>query len=90
MSSCTRETNKVCEVYVHNVLVTAKIDIACGQMPFVFVVCYQFQILKIEICSGRLRKLEEFVGRERVVRGCGSGAGGGGGVEGTEGRAFQV
>ena len=39
MSSCTPETNKVCEVYVHDVPTNGKIAIACGQTPFVFLIC---------------------------------------------------
>jgi hypothetical protein len=39
LSSCTPETNKVCEVYVHNVPTIGKIVIACGQMPFVILIC---------------------------------------------------
>ena len=40
LSICTSKTNKVCEVYVHNVPRTAKIAIACGQSPLVFLTCY--------------------------------------------------
>jgi len=39
LSSCTPETNKVCEVYVHNVPTIGKIVIACAQMPFVILIC---------------------------------------------------
>ena len=39
LSSCTPETNKVCEVYVHDVPTNGKIAIACGQTPFVFLIC---------------------------------------------------
>ena len=30
----------VCEVYVHNVPTIGKIVIACGQMPFVILICF--------------------------------------------------
>ena len=36
--SCTPETNEVCEVYVHDVLVFMKISIACGQTLLVLLI----------------------------------------------------
>ena len=45
LSSCTRQADKVCQVYVHNVPTIGKIVIACGQVPFVVLTC--FVVVKI-------------------------------------------
>ncbi len=45
LSSCTSKTNKICEVYVHDVPTIGKIVVACGQVPFVFLTC--FVVVKI-------------------------------------------
>ena len=52
-SSCTPKTNKVCEVYVHEVPTNGKIAIACGQVPLVCLTCYMvFQISKPVMGAG--------------------------------------
>ena len=45
LSNCTRQADKVCQVYVHNVPTIGKIVIACGQVPFVVLTC--FVVVKI-------------------------------------------
>jgi hypothetical protein len=54
LSSCTRQADKVCQVYVHNVPTIGKIFIACGQVPFVVLTC--FVVVKIS------KKLRSAVG----------------------------
>ena len=50
LSSCTRQNDKVCEVYVHNVPTWWKIVIACGQVPFVCLMFYMvFKISKLRL-----------------------------------------
>jgi hypothetical protein len=52
--SCTPKTNKVCEVYVHNVPVSVKMAIALGQTAFVLLISYG-----VWICCGLRRDSDE-------------------------------
>ena len=54
LSSCTRQADKVCQVYVHNVPTIGKIVIACGQVPFVVLTCFVvvFKISKLRSAVG--------------------------------------
>jgi len=54
LSNCTRQADKVCQVYVHNVPTIGKIVIACGQVPFVVLTCFVvvFKISKLRSGMG--------------------------------------
>ncbi len=54
LSNCTRQADKVCQVYVHNVPTIGKIVIACGQVPFVVLTCFVvvFKISKLRSAVG--------------------------------------
>jgi len=49
LSRCTRQADKVCEIFVYNVPTIGKIVIACGQVPFVVLTCFVvFKISKLK------------------------------------------